>query len=77
MGYIKRTVVSYIRGKNGQYEVFYLGSFGDLYFQNYARSVATKFQKKDTGNYGEPDGAVYYNNESVIVAIQNQYNLGK
>lgn len=73
----ERIVIGYIKGKKGQYEVFHRGSFGDLYFQNPFGSIATKFRKKDTGKYIGPDGTVYYNNESVIVAIQNRYNLGK
>ncbi|NER36492.1 MAG: polyprotein [Oscillatoria sp. SIO1A7] len=72
-----RTVVGYISGKKGQYEVFYRGSFGDLYFHNSARNVATRFRKKDNGNYLGPDGSAYYNNQSVIAAIQNRYNLGQ
>ena len=71
----ERTVVGYIMGKNGQYEVFYRGSFGDLYFRNSARTVATRFRKKSNGNYIGPDGSAYYNDQSIIAAIQNRYNL--
>ncbi|MGB3691843.1 MAG: hypothetical protein WBG70_00310 [Spirulinaceae cyanobacterium] len=72
-----RIVIGYIRGKNGQYEVFHRGSFGDLYFQNSARTVATRFRKKSNGNYLGPDGSAYYNDQSVIAAIQNRYNLSQ
>ncbi|NEQ64912.1 MAG: polyprotein [Symploca sp. SIO2D2] len=72
-----RTVVGYIFGKYGQYEVFHRYSFGDLYFQNSARNIATRFRKNNNGNYIGPDGSAYYNNLSVIAAIQNRYDLGQ
>lgn len=69
-----RTVVGYIQGKNGQYEVFYRGSIGELFFQNSSSNKATRFRKRENGNYLGPDGSAYYNNASVIAAIQNRYN---
>jgi hypothetical protein len=72
-----RVVVGYITGKNGQYEVFVRPNSSDLYFRNSARTVATHFRVKSNGNYIGPDGTAYYNNQSVIAAIQNRYNLGK
>ena len=74
-----RTVVGYITGNNGQYEVFHRSPrSNDLYFQNSARTVGTRFRiNPKNGNYVGPNGAAYYNNQSVIAAIQNQYNLGK
>jgi len=48
-----------------------------LYFRNSATNRSTGFRVKPNGNYMGPDGAAYYNNPSVIAAIQNRYNLGK
>jgi hypothetical protein len=72
-----RTVVGFISGKNGQYEVFYRGSHGDLFFRNSAANIATQFKNKPNGNYMGPDGSSYTNDRSVIAAIQNRYNLGQ
>jgi hypothetical protein len=73
-----RTVVGYITGKNGQYEVFHTSPKStDLYFRNSATNRSTGFRVKSNGNYMGPDGAAYYNNPSVIAAIQNRYDLGK
>ncbi|GEM_PF-3507430 len=72
-----RIVVGYITGKYGQYEVFHRSpKSNDLYFHNSARVVGTDFRVNSNGNYIGPDGAAYYNNPSVIAAIQNRYNLG-
>ncbi|MDJ1179230.1 polyprotein [Roseofilum sp. BLCC_M91] len=71
-----RTVVGYITGKNGQYEVFYRNT-KDLYFKNTATTVLTKFRVNSSGNYVAPDGTTYHNNPSVIAAIQNRYDLGR
>ncbi len=68
-----RTTVGYIVGKNGQYEVFYRPRSGDLYFQNSARTIATHFRKQSDRHYMGPDGSAYYNNASVIAAIQQRY----
>jgi hypothetical protein len=73
-----RTVVGYITGQKGQYEVFHRSPKStDLYFRNSATNISTGFKVKSNGNYIGPDGAAYYNNPSVIAAIQNRYNLGK
>jgi hypothetical protein len=73
-----RTVVGYITGKNGQYEVFHKSpKSNDLYFRNSATTVRTRFRVNSNGNYIAPDGTAYYNNASVIAAIQNCYDLGK
>jgi hypothetical protein len=73
-----RTVVGYIMGNNGQYEVFHRSpKSNDLYFRNSATNKGTGFRVKPNGNYIGPDGSAYYNNPSVIAAIQNRYNLGK
>ncbi|NJL00592.1 MAG: polyprotein [Spirulinaceae cyanobacterium RM2_2_10] len=72
-----RTTVGYISGKNGQYEVFYRPHSGDLYFQNSARTIATRFRKQSDRHYMGPDGSAYYNDQSVIAAIQNRYRSGQ
>lgn len=73
-----RIVVGYITGKHGQYEVFHRSpKSNDLYFKNSATTVGTCFRVNSNGNYIGPDGAAYYNNPSVIAAIQNRYDLGK
>jgi hypothetical protein len=73
-----RTVVGYITGKKGQYEVFHRSPHSnDLYFHNSATNRSTGFRVNSNGNYMGPDGAAYYNNPSVIAAIQNRYDLGK
>ena len=73
-----RTVVGYITGQKGQYEVFHRSPHSnDLYFYNSVTNRSTGFRVRSNGNYIGPDGAAYYNNPSVIAAIQNRYNLGK
>ncbi|MGL4502141.1 MAG: polyprotein [Planktothrix sp.] len=73
-----RIVVGYITGKQGQYEVFHRSPHSpDLYFRNSATNRSTGFRVKSNENYIGPDGAAYYNNASVIAAIQNCYNLRK
>ncbi len=73
-----RIVVGYITGKKGQYEVFHRSpKSNDLYFHNSARVVGTGFRIKSSGNYEGPDGSAYYNDSSVIAAIQNRYRMGK
>lgn len=73
-----RTVVGYITGKHGQYEVFHRSpKSNDLYFKNSATTIGTRFRVNSNGNYIAPDGTAYYNNSSVIAAIQNRYDLGK
>ncbi|EKD08778.1 MULTISPECIES: hypothetical protein [Limnospira] len=71
-----RTVVGYITGKNGQYEVFHRTT-KDLFFQNTAGGVRTGFRVHSNGKYVAPDGTIYHNNSSIIAAIQNKYDLGR
>jgi hypothetical protein len=73
-----RTVVGYITGQKGQYEVFHRSpKSNDLYFHKSVGIVGTGFKVKSNGNYIGPDGTAYYNTPSVIAAIQNRYDLGK
>lgn len=73
-----RIVVGYITGKKGQYEVFHRSpKSNDLYFYNSINNIRTEFRVNSNGNYIGPGNATYYNNPSVIAAIQNHYDLGK
>ncbi len=74
---MSRTIIGYLQGKYGSYEVFHkCPQDSSIYYQNSATTCSTGFRKTDRG-YSGPDGSFYSNETSVISAIQHKYNLGK
>lgn len=72
-----KTVIGYLQGKYGSYEVFHKWpEDSSIYYHDSARSCSTGFRKTDRG-YSGLDGSYYSNETSVISAIQHKYNLGK